>query len=154
MQTTMGMYNDLGDKLVESTGTHGVGTAYTICAVEPDKKEVKVTPSAIVNYDLIKEKEKVVKEPKMISLWNAVVITVLVALVVLFATMTYRNEQVISLTNQALLGQQYYNTIVKTNDVLNQVRWDSNATKIWTSLGYQIKEWQPAPKDTTKAKAK
>ena len=115
-------------------------------------EEVKVTPSTIVNYELIKEKEKVVKEPKMISLWNAVVITVLVALVVLFATMTYRNEQVISLTNQALLGQQYYNTIVKTNEVLNQVRWNSAAIATWNSLGYQIKEWQPAPKDTTKVK--
>lgn len=114
--------------------------------------EVKVTPSTIVNYELIKEKEKVVKEPKMISLWNAVVITVLVALVVLFATMTYRNEQVISLTNQALLGQQYYNTIVKTNETLNQVRWNDDAKRVWASLGYQIKEWQPAPKDTTKVK--
>lgn len=145
----MSLYNDLGDKLVESTGTHGVGTAYTICAVEPDKKEVKVTPSTIVNYDVIKEKEKVVKEPRMISLWNAVVITILVGLVVLFATMTYRNEQVISLTNQALIGQQYYNTIVRTNETLNQVRWDSNAIRVWESLGYKI---NTSVKDTTRNK--
>ena len=108
---------------------------------EPDKT---VEPVAFVNLaeqinpkelngDL-KEMYSMVNEGKKVSIWTAIIFTIMVALVVFFATKNYRNEELISQA-KALADQQ--TVIQRTANVIGKATWPVSLAKELETIGYR-----------------
>ena len=84
----------------------------------------------------------VIRQPKMISVWNTVIICILVAFVVFFGQRNYLKDELINqakmIAEQQTVIQRQGLALERTASVIDQVTWPKKVADAWREIGYKV----------------
>lgn len=81
-------------------------------------------------------------QPKMISVWNTIIICILVAFIVFFGQRNYLKDELINqakmIAEQQTVIQRQGLALERTASVIDQVTWPKKVADAWREIGYKV----------------
>ena len=101
--------------------------------------EEELNPKEVV--DGLRE-SYILSQPKMVSVWNTVIICILVAFIVFFGQRNYLKGELINqakmIAEQQTVIQRQGLALERTASVIDQVTWPKKVADAWREIGYKV----------------